>query len=535
MILLVLYWLILFLFASLSGIALQNIVGLSKTNSSFTLLFGLIFQTFFLSFCAFFFPINIEVFTVNCLIQLLFFFSYKVEFLSFCKSLFISFTPKNVYLFMGLITLVSLKSAQLPTIFDNESYYIQTIKWLNEYGFVKGVANVHPFLAQSSFWHVLQSGFSFSFLPVQFNDFNGFVLLIGIYYFMEKHIKNGFNWSFFGVIFVIFYYQFIDSPSPDLPILILSALVFYEFIENSLEIKSLLLLIIYLIFIKVIIAPIVLIAFIYLTKNKHKIVYFSIISVLFGGIWLLKNIIITGFPLFPLTFIETNFDWKLRLSVLNKLAQVTIDAGYSENLIQTQNLSIAEKLLLWLNLEGLNSIFNKGILLLFVIIPFTRFFKEKANFKILYFILLLQFLLLLITSPQYRFFLPTFILFSTILVYQISTYFKFSFIKITVIFSLFLCFINLFFDIKKIKKESVFQLSQVVIPKAITKYINLEFEQRVIDNFKFYDANLPNLYETSNGKLPCANKKLYKYYNYLPQQRTNDIKDGFYAKNINND
>jgi hypothetical protein len=65
------------------------------------------------------------------------------------------------------------------TLIDNETYYIQTIKWLNEFGFVKGLANLHPFFAQTSGWHILQSAFSFSYLPFSNNDLNGFCLLLG--------------------------------------------------------------------------------------------------------------------------------------------------------------------------------------------------------------------------------------------------------------------------------------------------------------------------------------------------------------------
>lgn len=535
MILLLVYWFILFLFASLSGIAFQNTFGLTKTNTSFTLLFGIIFQTLFLSICAFFYRINLEVFVLNCFLQILFYLKFRTEFFTFCKSLFKPFSKKQFYLFIGLAILIALKSAQLPTIFDNESYYIQTIKWLNEYGFVKGVANVHPFLGQFSFWHVLQSGFNFPFLVFKFNDFNGFVLLIGIYYFIEKHIQKGVNWSFFGILFLAFYYQFIDSPSPDLPILVLSAIVFYEFIENSNDIKSILLFMIFMIFIKVTIAPILLIAFVYLYKSKKTIPYFGLISFIFGLIWIIKNIIITGFPLFPLTFIETNLDWKMSLSVLNKLTQLTIDAGYAENIVNTVNLSIIEKLNLWFHLGGINAIFNKGILVLFVIMPFTRFFKLNKNFKILYLILLVQFLFLLVTSPQYRFFLPTVILFSTVVSYEILQLVSISKKYFVVILALLLITINLFFDVKNLDKKSNFQLSQLIIPESITKYQNIAFEQKSIENFNYNDPKLPNSYETSNGELPCVNEKLYRYYKYYPQQRTTAIKDGFYAKEIKNE
>jgi len=41
---------------------------------------------------------------------------------------------------------------------------------------------------------------------------------------------------------------------------------------------------------------------------------------------------------------------------------------------------------------------------------------------------------------------------------------------------------------------------------------------------------------TGNGELPCVNKQQIDYfksnYNYIPQLRTNNLKDGFYAKRI---
>ncbi|MFC4740705.1 LIC_10190 family membrane protein [Flavobacterium ponti] len=532
MLILLVYWFILFLFASLSGIAFQNLCGLSKSNSSFTLLFGIIFQTLFLSFCAFFFNINTEVFILNCAFQIAFVLKYKSEFLFFLKSIFKSFSRKQFYLFFGLTLLLALKSAQTPTIFDNESYYIQTIKWLNEYGFVKGVANVHPFLAQFSFWHVLQSGFSFSFLPINFNDINGFIVLIGILYFIENYNKTGFNWTFFGILFLIFYYQFIDAPSPDLPILIFSVIIFNEFIQETKDVKTIFIFIIYMIFLKVTIAPILLLAIIYLFRNQKTVPFFGFISLFFGTIWIAKNLIITGYPLFPLSFLETNFDWKMSNNVLNKLAQITVDAGYAENLLETKNLTLLEKIKLWINLEGINSIFNKGILLLFLVVPFTKFFKQTSKFRILYFILLFHFIFLLVISPQYRFFLPTFILFSTIIIYEIATYLKFSIKNSVIIISLLLVSFSTFIDIKSGANKSTFALNQLIIPESITKYKINNFEAKKIENFYYNDPKLPNLYETSNGNLPCVNEKLFHYYNYFPQQRTNQLKDGFYAKEL---
>lgn len=535
MILILIYWSVLFLFASLSGIALQYIFSLSKTNTAFTLLYGIIFQTLFLSTFSFFYKISFEVFILNFSLQLLFYLKFKAEFLLFLKNIFKSYSNPQLYVFFAFIMLIVLKSALLPSIFDNESYYIQTIKWCNEYGFVKGVANVHPFLGQFSFWHVLQSGFTFSFLPIQFNDINGFVLVIGIYYFFEKYILKGYNLSFFGIVFLIFYYQFIDSPSPDLPILVLSAIVFNEFIENSDEVKAVLLLIVFMVFIKVTIVPLLLITVFYIYKNKIIIPYFTIISLLFGSIWIFKNIIITGYPLFPLAVFETNYDWKLPIESITYMYQNINNLGYAKNAPIHISFSLPEKLNFWIRLKGIDGFFNKGIIVLVCLVPFTKYFKTTKNFKILYLILLLHFIFLLLTSPQYRFFLPTFILFSTVLLYEFSTYFTFQLHKIVLILSLFLITTNLFFVFKNKTNTTFFQFNQLIVPQANTKYINIKFEKKNIGNFSFYDPNLPNFYETSNGELPCVNEKMLHFYNYYPQQRATEIKDGFYAKPIVNE
>lgn len=535
MILILVYWFILFLFASLSGIAFQNTFGLLKTNISFTLLFGIIFQTLFLSFCAFFGRIHYEVFLLNILIQLFFYVKFRSDFKLFFRQILSKFSNKQLYFFGSIVILTALKSAQFPSIFDNESYYLQTIKWLNEYGFVKGVANVHPFLGQFSFWHVLQSGFSFPFFPIHFNDINGFLLLITIFYFIENYIKNGLTWSFFGIVFLIFYFQFLDAPSPDLPILIFCAIIFNEYIEKTTHPKIILLFLTFIVFLKLTIAPLLLLAIFIIFENKKHTFFLGMISVVFGSFWIAKNIVITGYPLFPLSFLETNVDWKMSEKVLQKLAQITVDAGYTENLITTSQLSLWEKLRFWIHLSGVNSIFNKGILILFFIVPFLPFFKTNKKFRILYGILLLHFIFLLVTSPQYRFYLPTFILFSIIIIYEISKKLPFSIKNFTILSSFLLLLTALFFDGKKNTEDLTFRMSQLFIPEKNTKYVNQNFEYKIIEKFEFNDPKLPNLYETSDGNLPCVNEKLFHYYNYFPQQRTNQIKDGFYAKEITNE
>ena len=161
----------------------------------------------------------------------------------------------------------------------------------------------------------------------------------------------------------------------------------------------------------------------------------------------------------------------------------------------------------------------------------------KMNLRMNYYMnyLNLQNLYILISSPQYRFFLPTFICFGSLVLLEISTYMRFLNRNSVFIFSLFLLSFSLFFDLKKGTILPLFKDNQILFPASTTKYENAVFVKKNIGNLTYFDPNLPNLYETSNGKLPCVNQKLFNFYTFFPQKRTTNIADGFYAKRIKNE
>lgn len=108
--------------------------------------------------------------------------------------------PRNYFMLLVAIFLLILYQSSLTNAYlDNEVYYIQTIKWLNEYGFVKGLANFDILLAQTSGWHIAQSVFSFHFLHPYLNDLGGFFLVLlngfAIHHFSQKKNKQSlFGW-----------------------------------------------------------------------------------------------------------------------------------------------------------------------------------------------------------------------------------------------------------------------------------------------------------------------------------------------------
>jgi hypothetical protein len=58
---------------------------------------------------------------------------------------------------------------------------------------------------------------------------------------------------------------------------------------------------------------------------------------------------------------------------------------------------------------------------------------------------------------------------------------------------MFLMGISLVFDVKNITNNSMFNLSQIIKPESNSKYKKVNFEEKKIGNFLFYDPKLTNL------------------------------------------
>ena len=167
MLLIFLSWLYI-LFTTINlGFGLDKILGLKNKDFVTTAILGLFSATVFASIWAIFGRINIAFHVFLLLLNLIIFFKFKKEISAIYKSFTLQIQQLELplKLYLGIISiLIIAQCASIPYVNDNESYYIQTIKWLNEYGFVKGIINIHLFFGQTSGWHITQSAFNFSFL-----------------------------------------------------------------------------------------------------------------------------------------------------------------------------------------------------------------------------------------------------------------------------------------------------------------------------------------------------------------------------------
>jgi hypothetical protein len=502
---------------------------------------------------------------VLLLCNLIIFFKYKIAILNAITS----FWEKTIQLSLGLkiyLVLIGIlilaQCSKLPYVIDNESYYIQTIKWFNEYGFVTGIANLHLYLGQSSGWHVTQSVFNFSFLSNRFNDLSGFCLLLGIFFSVEKldlYYKNkNLSYLLIGVfpLASTFFFQFISAPSPDIPVYVLTFIILFYVLENfknctSQQFNLIVILVLYLLYIKSTSLVFIVLPLVLLIQNHRillkKLFVPSAIASIVLALFITKNLIVSGSVFFPSKLFES---FVMQHSIPKVIESDYYDMityyGYNVTKMQFNEMSVTELLQNWISLPKINGVFNKISLVLILIVPFFIYkFQNKKSYWLVYILMVLQMILLLATSPQFRFF-TNFILFFGLFCFvclfrnktAITSLLLFSLTP--VVFTLAVPLqLTAFTNNKFMLQTSSFPLKAIVFPLENTK-MKTKFEVFEIGNLK-YNSPIENdfFYGTGGGDLPCVNKKQIDYYKkqygIIPQMRTNELKDGFYSKKIKKD
>ena len=556
MLLLLICWCYLgFTFLNL-GFAFQKITKIKSDDHILTLIFGMFFTTILASTWAIYGRIHFEFQLFLIALQGLIILKFTKELYLDYQSLWLQIKslPKALKIFLITIaSLILIQAVSNAALIDNETYYIQTIKWLNEFGFVKGLANLHPFFAQTSGWHILQSAFSFSFLPFSNNDLNGFCLLLGNLFAafrLKDYVKNGHRINlWFGLLPLanVFLFSFSNVPSPDLAVAVLSMVLFHYFIKSEYEevmtFNVLSLLTIFIIYIKITALPLVVLPLtffaIYFKKMTVKINTSLIIGLLVFILFAIKNTILTGLPLFPSLLFQkvVAVDYVLPMSLYDFSFETSKCYSF---FISGQAYAASNGFhifLKWLT----HSYFNGFVVILLIVIPYfiKRFFNSKAAWM-LYAVMVFQFIFIWYTSPQFRFMIPFILLFCLLLLSLVIRVEKT--IYSAFFGSFFLIGLLLIFPPKlgqhhtKIKFTSdSFSSHQLLYPNPNSN-LKTTFEAKTMGNLHYFSPDSTTyIWATGDGKLPCVNEKQLQYFKkqlgIFPQCRTNNIKDGFYSKN----
>ncbi|MCG2792534.1 MAG: hypothetical protein L6262_03165 [Weeksellaceae bacterium] len=419
------------------------------------------------------------------------------------------------YFFLGVIILATSFS---PYLFDHYSYYVPTISYLRDFGFVKGISNLDLLLGQCSFWHIYQAGFSHIIDP--FLKINAYLSVLFLIYIYEKK-------QLFLFIFLPIFLLFVQQPSPDLPILILCLIVINE-ISAERENKLLL----YLSLFAVCVKPVVFWLPLFVILNnfgQKKIIFKSIIPVfIFGFLVIMKNLWLFGFPIFPVAVFDFNLPWKPSHEILSYSSQIgqmkSYDMKYSYQ--QISGFNIFDKIFHWFTI-GFKSVFNVGIIISLSIVGFFAFSKKSRFYYFLFICLIIKFILIVSFSAQYRFFLDVYIVAMFLLFKNLSASKS---IFATLLLSIIILMMFIFPVSFKNKFHSGswmfgFHWSQFYKPKEVASEKAQWFQ---IGNLKF-KATKGLIYKNSFPTISLYWLKIYQYYQIFPQ-----LSDaGLIQKNLN--
>ncbi|EMN48807.1 putative membrane protein [Leptospira interrogans str. L1207] len=368
------------------------LVGLSVTNT-------------LVSLVSLFLPITILV--------LFIFLSFCFVFLYFerknLKLLTFGLTYKNIIVIITFPFLLSalVFSLNPPFAYDSGLYHIQSIKWIQEYSVVPGLANLHgrfgfnPNIFTIFALTSLKEIFKQEIFSVNFVIYSILVLhsINRIYKILKQEgFANSFLLHSIVLFLILEQFMSLSSPTPDLISIVLPLYILTNLPKNENGIHSKLnlenyfssiILSVYTISVKLATIPlcilILLLIIRYKFDGKKLLIVISIILLILLP-WLIRNVILSGYLIYPFSAIDIfNFDWKVPLNavVSEKLSITGWARNPGEGYKEAAQMKFWEWFPIWWNtISKLNRLFIVISFLspIFIFI-YSLFKKIKIDFQ----------------------------------------------------------------------------------------------------------------------------------------------------------
>ncbi|WP_412059342.1 LIC_10190 family membrane protein [Chryseobacterium sp. PET-29] len=356
---------------------------------------GILGLSIIFTILSYFTPLNFYVEISAICMGLLFFFRdhlYKK---------FHAFSKKDCIIIVTASIIIVFCSSFYPFVLDHYGYYVPSIRWLTEYGMVKGISNLDITLGQMSVWHIFQAGFSHFSDP--FLRINSIVLIIYILYIIEE--KSWIQLCFIPVLLL-----FSQSPSPDLPVIVFSLIILNEIMKGNTSASSLFVFSSFVFIIKPTMVWLPILGFLY----SFCIIKSRFISVLPGFavilLFFIKNIYTFGYPIFPVAFPNLEVHWQPNpeiLKISSRFAiQKTYDMQYSYE--EIRNFSFTDYIKNWFLLDGIKSKINILFIVSILIFIVFTIIKKNRTITLICISLIIKSIAVLLFSAQYRFFVDVF-------------------------------------------------------------------------------------------------------------------------------
>lgn len=249
---------------------------------------------------------------------------------------------KGTLLLIPLVLLLLLLTVYLTAghtwHYDTDLYHAQAIRWIEEYGVVKGLGNLHNRFAYNSSFFCLQALFSMKFITNQsLHTMNGFITFLMLSYALctlsiwkRESVKTS-DFLKAGLFLYFGYLEnplVVSSPGSDLPTLCMVLYIsakWAELVEQKEKTPApygiLCLFAVWTVTMKLSAAPPVLLALypaalLVRRKNWKQLLFFLLAGTGIVIPFLVRNVIISGYLVYPYSAVDLfNVDWKMAASL----------------------------------------------------------------------------------------------------------------------------------------------------------------------------------------------------------------------------
>lgn len=183
MIITLITWGIMLIIFSIYGIAINGFIKQLKvtirTSGYDIIWFGIVYTTVYSQLFSIFYKVGKTAFCILAVIALILVFIFRYKYISVAEQISKKIIiPGGGYIIVGvcIVFIGLLFSTDTPSHYDTYLYHAQSIRWIEEYGVVKGLGNLHNRFAYNSAFMCLQGIFSFSwYMNRSLHTLNGFL------------------------------------------------------------------------------------------------------------------------------------------------------------------------------------------------------------------------------------------------------------------------------------------------------------------------------------------------------------------------
>lgn len=400
-----------------------------KYNAVETYILGLCFICIPLQFSSLFLPTDFKVllsYLTICLIYWVFNSNKLLKYFDKFRYKLKKRTFKQIITLIIIILAVAINSLWGSSIFDAANYHQQEIRWFEEYAIVPGLGNLEDRFGFNSNYLLISAIFSFRKLfgePLYLLQSS---LAIFIIIWLTNQIMKSTD-KVIGIAMTILSLLFFflvgrdlaDSSTDIIPNLCLFYFILkFTLYPNVLFRNKLFIFIIplSLVTFKLSVLPLCIFSiFIYFISIKRKqlriVIFFSAFTLLISGLWLVRNVLISGYLVYPIYEIDFfSPDWKMPEETA-KLQRYII-GGYakfvfSESLViwtRYRYLIAYAKFIIIENIINLTLFFFTIVTIIYLC--FNTLIRKRELYKTWYLLLITLFLYLVYwftSAPDYRF------------------------------------------------------------------------------------------------------------------------------------